>query len=335
MSDTQKLADIVVGVDGSDESFAALNWALRESAATGQNVNAVYGWTHSWDMGERPENEAEWEKIHKLITMELNEWAERASRGIDFDRDRLTLTSVHAAGSTALLNIGKNSHQIIVGRRSLSRLARWFLGSMSDSLLDRAQVPVTIVHADTAEETAAEGSIAKALKPEGEGVGRSAGQEDSDEGSEISVTESEMLGSALMPIVAGVDGSAVSKRALAFAAEEAQATGRPLQVIYCWRINNLSEIADRTHAVPSHDEAQEYADKIVADIVSAARIPQSVRVNQHAFHISAVKGLQSASRYANRLIVGSRGLTGLDAVMLGSVSRQLLDSARCTVTIVH
>ena len=42
MSDTQKLADIVVGVDGSDESFAALNWALRESAATGQNINAVY-----------------------------------------------------------------------------------------------------------------------------------------------------------------------------------------------------------------------------------------------------------------------------------------------------
>lgn len=87
--------------------------------------------------------------------------------------------------------------------------------------------------------------------------------------------------------------------------------------------------------MPSHDEAQEYADKIIADIVSDAHIPQSVRVNQHAFHISAVKGLQSASRYANRLIVGSRGLTGLDAVMLGSVSRQLLDSARCTVTIVH
>ena len=43
--------DIVVGVDGSDESFAALRWALQEASLTGQRVNAVYGWTHSWDMG--------------------------------------------------------------------------------------------------------------------------------------------------------------------------------------------------------------------------------------------------------------------------------------------
>ena len=38
--------DIVVGVDGSDESFAALRWALGEASLTGQQVNAVYAWTH-------------------------------------------------------------------------------------------------------------------------------------------------------------------------------------------------------------------------------------------------------------------------------------------------
>ncbi len=43
--------DIVVGVDGSDESFAALRWALGEASLTGQQVNAVYAWTiHGiWD----------------------------------------------------------------------------------------------------------------------------------------------------------------------------------------------------------------------------------------------------------------------------------------------
>ena len=46
-----RTADIVVGVDGSDESFAALRWAIREATVTGQHVNAVFGWTHSWDMG--------------------------------------------------------------------------------------------------------------------------------------------------------------------------------------------------------------------------------------------------------------------------------------------
>ena len=35
------MADIMVGVDGSDESFAALRWALREAQLTGQRVNAA------------------------------------------------------------------------------------------------------------------------------------------------------------------------------------------------------------------------------------------------------------------------------------------------------
>ena len=51
MSEAATKPDIVVGVDGSDESFAALKWALEEASLTGQSVNAVFGWTHSWDMG--------------------------------------------------------------------------------------------------------------------------------------------------------------------------------------------------------------------------------------------------------------------------------------------
>ena len=43
--------DLVVGVDGSQESFGALRWALRQAALSGQTVNAVYGWSYSWDMG--------------------------------------------------------------------------------------------------------------------------------------------------------------------------------------------------------------------------------------------------------------------------------------------
>ena len=41
--------DIVVGVDGSDESFAALRWALGEASLTGQQVN-THGPIHGiWD----------------------------------------------------------------------------------------------------------------------------------------------------------------------------------------------------------------------------------------------------------------------------------------------
>lgn len=34
--------DLVVGVDGTVESFAALRWALNQAVLSGQSVNAVY-----------------------------------------------------------------------------------------------------------------------------------------------------------------------------------------------------------------------------------------------------------------------------------------------------
>ena len=40
MSEAATKPDIVVGVGGSDESFAALRWALEEASLTGQSVNA-------------------------------------------------------------------------------------------------------------------------------------------------------------------------------------------------------------------------------------------------------------------------------------------------------
>ena len=136
--------DIVVGVDGSDESFAALRWALGEASLTGQQVNAVYAWTHSWDMGSQPEDEEQWAQMRHDIARRLREWVAQASQGMTIDENRVKLTSVKATGTAALLEIGKDAQQIVVGRRSLGRVARWFLGSLSASLAEEAKVPVTV-----------------------------------------------------------------------------------------------------------------------------------------------------------------------------------------------
>ena len=69
-----RLHDIVVGVDGSDESFAALRWALNEASLTGQQVNAVFAWSHSWDMGSEPEDEEQWAEVRHDIAQKLRDW---------------------------------------------------------------------------------------------------------------------------------------------------------------------------------------------------------------------------------------------------------------------
>lgn len=133
-----RLHDIVVGVDGSDESFAALRWALNEASLTGQQVNAVFAWSHSWDMGSEPEDEEQWAEVRHDIAQKLRDWVSEASQGMTINEDHVKLTSVKATGTSALLEIGRDAQQIVVGRRSLGRVARWFLGSLSASLAEAA-----------------------------------------------------------------------------------------------------------------------------------------------------------------------------------------------------
>ena len=72
--------DIVVGGDGSDESFAALRWALGEASLTGQQVNAVYAWTRFMGYGIQPEDEEQWAQMRHDIARRLREWVAQASQ---------------------------------------------------------------------------------------------------------------------------------------------------------------------------------------------------------------------------------------------------------------
>ena len=296
-----RLHDIVVGVDGSDESFAALRWALNEASLTGQQVNAVFAWSHSWDMGSEPEDEEQWAEVRHEIAQRLRDWVSKASQGMTINEDHVKLTSVKATGTSALLEIGKDAQQIVVGRRSLGRVARWFLGSLSDA-------------------------IANALTP-----------------SENTVTY-DLPGSPLpknqRPIVVGVDGSETSRHALRFAIDLAALHHAPLQVMFCWQLKDLGVIEGYENAIAPIAVGQERAERILDELLDSveiptAGIPDDFQIESHAFHISAAKGLIAASRYARHLVVGSRGLSGLDAHFLGSVSKQIVNFADCTVTVVH
>lgn len=314
-------ADIVVGVDGSDESFAALKWAMRESSLTGQHVNAVFGWTHSWDMGSEPNSEEAWTNMRHDIAVQLREWVDKASEGVDFDPDSLKLTSVKASGTTALLQIGRNAQQIVVGRRSLGRVARWFLGSLSASLAESAEVPVTVVRVAGDEDESVTDDIANALTPVKETVHY--------------VPSEGVVEESRRPVVVGVDGSETSRHALDFAMREAQLHDSPLHVLFCWQLKDLGVVPGYERAVAPIEVGQRRAEEILSGLMAGTALPEGLEVRTHAFHIPASKGLIAASRYASHLVVGSRGLSGLDAHFLGSVSRQIVNFAECNVTVVH
>ena len=138
-----------------------------------------------------------------------------------------------------------------------------------------------------------------------------------------------------------MDGSETSRHALRFAIDFAALHHAPLQVMFCWQLKDLGEVPGYENAIASIGAGQDHAQDIVRRMIEQADIPDLdtlITYGEQAKRIAVVaaaKGLTTASRFASHLVVGSRGLSGLDARFLGSVSRQILNFAECTVTIVH
>ena len=267
--------DLVVGVDGSQESFGALRWALRQAALSGQTVNAVYGWSYSWDMGPEPTTDEELAKLRTQIAEKLRDWVKDAAEGIDIDSDQIRLTSFRASGTSALLEIGSDAQQIVVGRRTLGRVARWFSGSLSSSLAEESQIPVTIIRVEN-EDQSVQDEIANALTPGSQEVHFELPAPDTPRTSR--------------PIVVGVDGSPTSRRALEFSAWLANLNHAPLHVMYCWQLKDMTDIPGYETSVPPLDVAQQHAEQVVQHLIASSTLPEGLTIKADVFHISAGKG---------------------------------------------
>ena len=314
-------ADIVVGVDGSEESFLALHWALKEAALSGQRVNAVFATAGSpvFSATDDATRDAE-HRLEREITARMKGWTDLG----DTPGGRppsLAVTSVRASGKQALLSIGDRADQIVVGRRSLGQVTRWLTRSVSSSIVEAASVPVTVVRLRDDDEDDVCESIARALTS---GTG-SAQADRSPTGALHSVDT----------MVVGVDGSRDSANALRFAVHAAELHHATLHVLFCWQLQDLGTITGYENAIAPISVGQLHAEDILRTMVAQLKGSHEAAPFCHAFHIPASKGLITASRYVDRIIVGSRGLSGLNARMLGSVSRQIVNFAECTVTVVH
>jgi nucleotide-binding universal stress UspA family protein len=298
-------------------------------------------------VGTEPDSKEAWDDAYQKIEDKISDWVHDHYPDPRDATDRIILTSVRGSGQAALLTLGANSAGIVVGRRSLNAILRWFLGSTSISLAQSAKVPVTIVKAqDTlASDSQASDNQASSEERTVEKVLSSVDADSVANASVSRIASGETLQrieavtllhhGETLPIVVGIDGSSDSVRALTFALHAAQRTGRRLHIFFCWQMRDLGVVPGYENAVAPVLEAQKYAESILAKSVSEVDIPEGVRYTTTALHVPAVKGLTSASTYAHWLIVGSRGLSGVDARVLGSVSSQLVEQSHCTLTVVH
>lgn len=139
-------------------------------------------------------------------------------------------------------------------------------------------------------------------------------------------------------LVVGIDGSAASKAALAWAIEEARLRGCGVVALHAWPFLVLGFGGYGGTVVPlltpddleklAHDTAHAAVDEVVGDDLS---VPVTVRVVQG--HPAGV--LLDAGKTADLIVLGSEGHGAFTGMLLGSVSMQVVHHAPCAVTIVR
>lgn len=135
------------------------------------------------------------------------------------------------------------------------------------------------------------------------------------------------------PIVVGVDGSAASDAALAFAFEEAALRGQSVRAVFgCWEPEAI--VSAEMGMISDPDELRVMAAGRLERTVSPwreqypyvdAETVLSMRTPRHA--------LMEAAVGAGLLVVGGRGLGGVKGLRLGAVSTAMLQQAPCSVAI--
>jgi nucleotide-binding universal stress UspA family protein len=133
-------------------------------------------------------------------------------------------------------------------------------------------------------------------------------------------------------IVVGVDETAASRRALAWAAHEAVRRDATLQVITAWTWDAVEGAPLAAVDPQAMMEVAEQTQTEALDEVLAEFDPKPV-VAREIVQSTASEALVEASREADLVVVGTHGRGPVRTFLLGSVSQSVIRHAECPVVV--
>jgi nucleotide-binding universal stress UspA family protein len=143
MSNTESNQPIVVGVDGSQDSLRAVDWAAAEADRHGWPMKLVHAYQRA--VAALP-----------AVSVELPAPVEQATKYLSEARDRVvakhpsvSVTVIHQEGQTprVLLEESEDARLLVVGREGLNRMTELVLGSVSLACATHSKTPVAVIPA--------------------------------------------------------------------------------------------------------------------------------------------------------------------------------------------
>lgn len=195
MSTSTDKYGILVAVDGSPESDAAVRWAAREAVMRETAMTLVHGIAPvvvSWPVASLQGSFTEWQEENAKQVIEQAQETLRASLG-DAHPPAARTEVLHGPVAGSLITASSQAQMVVVGSRGMGALGRAVLGSVSSGLVHHAHCPVAVVHADQAQ------------APD-----------------------------HTSPVLLGIDGSPASEAATALAFDEASRRGVDLTALHAW-----------------------------------------------------------------------------------------------------
>ncbi|ANH90370.1 universal stress protein [Streptomyces sp. NPDC057197] len=133
---------VVVGVDGSPSSYAALRWAVRYAELVDGVVEAVHAWDTPSDAG--------WTGPAIDPTFDLEQAKDRFAEALravfaDGRPDGMREYLVEGNPSEILIRASQGAEILVVGSRGRGGFARAMLGSVSQRCAQHAACPVVTV----------------------------------------------------------------------------------------------------------------------------------------------------------------------------------------------
>jgi nucleotide-binding universal stress UspA family protein len=296
---------IVVAIDGSQHAQRALTWALREADLRSASLTALHAFGVRRFAG--PFNREVSLEPERVAAQELVDAALERAGADRVDQVAVDVTPIAVDVGPLMGNSAANAVLRHSTDADLIVIGSRGMGGFPGLLVG-----------SVSQQVAAHAQVPVAVIPPGD----------------------DEVPPAPTSVVIGVDGSASSRRALAWAVEEAEVHDVPATAVYVHdtlidtQLSAEFDAAERTQLSALEEHGREHALRLLGRIVDETLGTSHRAVSPRVVAGSAGRVLsQDAAAPTSILVVGSRGRGGFTGLLLGSVSQQCLHHAAGPVVV--